>query len=50
MTEFSEEKKAHAALDRLASGTPLTDAERAKLCDDIYWYIRSLENEVRMLG
>lgn len=50
MAGFSEEKKARAALDKLASDTPLTEAERAKLYDDIYWYIRSLEDEVRMLG
>ena len=50
MTEFSEEKKAHAALDKLASDTPLTEAERANLYDDLFWYIRSLEDEVRMLG
>jgi hypothetical protein len=50
MTELTDKEKAHAALDKRASGTPLTDAERDELYDDIYWYIRSLEDEVRMLG
>jgi hypothetical protein len=50
MTELSEKEKAHAALDKLASSAPLTDADRAKICDDVYWYICSLEGEVRILG
>jgi hypothetical protein len=50
MTEPSEKEKAHVALDKLASDAPLTELERLKLFDDVYWYIWQLENELRILG
>jgi hypothetical protein len=50
MTELSEKEKAHAALDKLALDTPLTEVDRVKLYDDIYWYICSLELQLRILG
>jgi hypothetical protein len=50
MNEPTDKEKAHAALDKLASDAPLTQAERNKLCDDVHWYIYDLELQLRALG
>jgi hypothetical protein len=50
MNEPTYEEKAHAALDKLASDAPLTQADRNKLCDDVHCYIYDLELQLRILG
>ena len=50
MKELSEKEKAYAALDELASDSALTDEQRNTLCDDVQYYIYSLELQLRILG
>jgi hypothetical protein len=50
MNEPTDKEKAQAALKTLASGAPLTQAERNKLCDAVDWYIYDLEHQLKILG